>query len=113
VGDLAELQPAPTGPFVDPDAPEEGEVADAALDAIVALLQHEVDARRDARDRERALREEVDVLRRERDEAWEKFYGRASYRARQKLVRAADRSRFLALLLRGYRKARGRSSRSA
>ena len=113
VGDLAELQPAPTGPFVDPDAPDEGEVADAALDTIVALLQHEVDARRAGRDRERALREEVEVFRRERDEAWERFYGRASYRARQRLVRAADRSRLMALLLRGYRRARGRSSRSA
>ena len=113
VGDLAELRPGPAAPFVDPDAPDEEQVADAALDAIVALLRHEAAARRAERDRERALREELDLLRRERDDAWGRFYGRASYRARQKLVRAADRSRFLALLLRGYRKARRRSSRSA
>ena len=120
VGSLDELRPGPAAPFVDPDTPDEARVAEAALDSIVALLRRGAHQRRveqELHDRERALREELEVARRERDEAWNRYYGRFSYRVRQKLVRGADQNRMLRLLLRIYRgvrrRARGKSSRSA
>ncbi len=116
VGSLDDLRPGPPAPFVDPDTPDETDVADAAMESIVALLRHgarQQRTERELRERERALHQELDALRLDRDEAWGRFYGRFSYRVRQRLVRAADRNRLLRLMLGLYRKARGRSSRSA
>ena len=116
VGSLDELRPGPASAFVDPDSPDETDVAAAALDGIEALLRHGAAQRRvehELRERERALTAELDAVRLDRDAAWTRFYGRPSYRVRQRLVRAADRNRALRLMLRVYRKARGRSSRSA
>jgi hypothetical protein len=110
VGALEELRPDPdAAPFADPDAPDEEQVADAALQSIVALL---VEAAR-LRDVESHLRGELDLARRERDEAWQAAGGRWVYRTKQRLVRLADSSGPGRRLHAAYRRVRGRSSRSA
>ena len=67
VGDLAELAPAPLrgDGFADPDHPDEGQVASAAVEAITALLLE--GARQ--REIEEGLRREVDHLRAALDES--------------------------------------------
>jgi hypothetical protein len=107
VGDLDELRPGPPEqdpPFVDPDAPDEEQVADAAMESIVVLLQEA--ARLQAV--EHQLREDVHAVHRELDRSrglW--------FRVKRKLVHLADGNRAAAALLAGYRRVRGRSSRSA
>ena len=110
VGSLDELRPDPSGPpFLDPDAPDEAQVADAALESVVTLLQ---EAAR-LRDIEGALHAELDRTRRERDEAWKAADKRLVYRAKRRLVLSADHSRAARAGLRAYRRMRDRSSRSA
>ena len=110
VGTLEDLRPdADAAPFVDPDHPDEEQVADAAMHAIVTLLK---EAAR-LREVEDSLRGELEVTRRERDEAWAAAGRHRVYRAKQKLVRSAEHSRVGRGALRVYRKVRGRSSRSA
>lgn len=109
VGDLADLRGTPRAeetasgtaqPWVDPDAPVEAEVADAALDAIDRLLlraagdQHELDR----------LRDEVAA----RDRELERAYLRPTYRWREKSVRTLQASRPGRLALRVYRRLRRR-----
>ena len=106
VGDLDELMPGPpVASYTDPDAPRERQVAQAALDAIKALL---LDNAR--------LRHEQDRLEHELQVA-NSALGRAhllpSYQLRQKLVRRLEAAGVGRALLAGYRRARGRSSRSA
>lgn len=99
VGDLADLEPAPVSSvYADPDRPDEREVADAAVDAITALL---VEGAR-LRKVEEELREEL-----------RRSYLRPSYRARATLVRSAQERGWGRTLLKAYRRARGRSSLSA
>ena len=95
VGDLDDLLPdATVAPFVDPDNPREALVNNAALDAIKALLLDNARLRHDLRDRDDALR---------------RAYLRPSYKLREKAVARLEGGK----LLNAYRRARGRSSRSA
>ena len=106
VGDLDELVPAPaSAPYADPDRPSLRQVNRASMDAIRALL---VEAAR-MREAEVELRRELDEAHR----ALERAYLRPSYRAREKLVRTAEEKGWGRRVLSLYRRARGRSSRSA
>jgi hypothetical protein len=106
VGDLDDLvgDPPPTA-YADPDNPDEAQVADAALDAVTALLVENARLIRVEQD----LRAELDGTRRELERA----YLRPTYRWREKTVRRLQASRPGRFALRLYRAARGRSSRSA
>jgi hypothetical protein len=107
VGDLGELRPGPTaadGEFVDPDRPDEVQVGDAALQAVVTLLGEA--ARLQAS--EKALREDLHAATRELEHARGRWF-----RTKRRLVRAADGNRVAALGLAAYRRVRGSSSRSA
>jgi len=106
VGDLADLvgDPPPTT-YADPDSPDEAQVADAALDAITALLVENARLVRTESD----LRAELAATRRD----LERSHLRPTYRWREKTVRRLQASRAGRAALRFYRAARGRSSRSA
>jgi hypothetical protein len=106
VGSLDELRPDPTASdrFVDPDHPDESEIADAATDSVVALLQ-EV-ARLHAN--ERRLEQELENLRAELERSAGPWF-----KVKRRLVRAADRNRAAAGGLAIYRRVRGSNSRSA
>ncbi len=106
VGDLDDLLGRPPQRrFVDPDRPPEKQVAEAAVDAIKALLLENA----------RLLGEngrlagELDGAHR----SLERSYLRPTYRWREKLVRRLQHSRRGRGALTLYRRARGRSSRSA
>ena len=108
VGDLADLVAAPPVPaesYVDPDQPDEQQVAEAAVDAITALLVENA----------RLVRAEQDLAQRlaETEHALERSYLRPTYRFREKTVRRLETSRAGLKLLGVYRRLRGRSSRSA
>ena len=105
VGDLAELIGAEPAAWTDPDRPPEKQVAEAAVDAITALL---LDNARLRRTEERLNDELVETQR-----ALERSYLRPTYRFRAKVVRRLQGSRMGKGLLQAYRFARGRSSRSA
>ena len=107
VGDLADLvgaPPVPAGAYVDPDAPDEAEVAAAAIDAITALIV----------ENGRLLRAEQDLAQRlaDTEEALRRSHLRPTYRLREKVVRRLQRSRSGRLALSVYRRLRGRNSRS-
>jgi hypothetical protein len=105
VGDLSELLgPAPTG-WSDPDQPSEKQVAGAAVDAIKALLLES------ARLRHNEERLGAELL--ETQRALERSYLRPTYRFRERTVRRLQTSSVGRGLLRLYRGARGKSSRSA
>jgi hypothetical protein len=104
-GTLEELRPDRTAaPFTDPDHPDESDVADAALQAVVTLLEEVARAH----DSERHLHRELAA-------AYEELEGSRSlwFRTKRRLVRESDRNRAAALGLAVYRSVRGRSSRSA
>lgn len=106
VGDLADLTgPPPPARFADPDHPAPRQVANAAVDAIKALLVE------NARlvTAEQAVREELDEAYR----ALERSYLRPTYRWREKTVRRLQEGSLGTRLLATYRRARGRSSESA
>ena len=110
VGSLDDLRPdKDAAPFVDPDHPDEAEVADAAVEAITGLLK---EAAR-LREVEDSLRRDLDAMGGERDQAWAAAGHRRVYRAKQRLVRTADHNRLARARLGFYRRVRGRSSRSA
>jgi hypothetical protein len=109
VGGLDELRPVASAelqaaPYADPDAPDQSEVADAALEATTTLLlestrlQHEVHHLRDELER---VHQELEASR----GLW--------FRAKRRLVLAADDHRLVAAGLRAYRRLRARSSRPA
>lgn len=106
-GDLDDLRGAaePDVDAVDPDSPDEAAVADAALDAL-AIMTREAAA---LRERDAAHEAHVADLRAQLDVQ----YGRAAYRAKQRLVRLAHDNAALRLGYRGYRRWRSSSSRSA
>jgi hypothetical protein len=106
IGDLADLvgKPPPE-PYADPDHPDEAQVADAAVDAIKALLLEAVRLQ----ENEERLVAELEQTRRDLERA----HLRPTYRLREKIVRGLQRSRTGRGLLGVYRAARGRSSRSA
>lgn len=106
VGDLDDLVGAPPPEeWADPDSPDEAQVADAAVDAITALL---VENARLAH-LEHDLRGRLDGAHHELERA----HLRPTYRWREKTVRRLQHSRAGRFALRVYRTARGRSSRSA
>ena len=106
VGELSDLIGAPpVAEYADPDRPAERQVADAGVDAIKALL---LDNAR--------LRHEEERLHGELHEAHlalERAYLRPTYRLREKVVRRLENSLPGKGMLKVYRAARGRSSRSA
>ena len=106
VGDLGDLVAPPvTLPFVDPDQPDESQVADAGVDAIRALLTENarlLKAERDLAERLGALEQEL-----------HRAHRRPVYRLRVKVVRRLQRGRAGRGVLRVYRRVRGSSSRSA
>ena len=107
VGTLDDLRPDPRSSeaeFVDPDHPDEDAVSEAALDSIVALLTEAVrlqQSEQAALDRTEAAYQELERSR----GLW--------FRTKRRLVLEADRNRAAAVGLETYRRARGRSSRSA
>jgi len=105
LGDLVGAPPVPPAAYVDPDQPDEAQVADAALDAITALVV----------ENGRLVRAEHDLAERlaETERALERSYLRPTYRFREKVVRWLQRNRAGLLALGAYRRLRGRSSRSA
>ena len=106
VGDLGDLVGAPpVSEYADPDRPRERQVAAAGVDAITALL---LDNARLRRDEERLHTELADVR-----GALERAHATPSYRVRRAIVLRLENSGVGRALLGVYRRARGRSSRSA
>jgi hypothetical protein len=106
VGDLDDLVGAPPPEqYADPDSPDEAQVADAAVDAITALLVENSRLFHVEQD----LRGQLDGAHRELERA----YLRPTYRWREKTVRRLQHSRAGRFALRVYRAGRARSSRSA
>jgi hypothetical protein len=106
VGDVADLLGAPPDPsYADPDSPSERAVAGAAVDAIRALLLENARLRGE----EARLAGELEGARAELDRA----HLRPSYALRAKVVGRLEASAPGRLAMRAYRRARGRSSRSA
>ena len=106
IGDLHDLMGAPpVTRYADPDHPAEKQVAAAAVDAIKALLLEGARLRQS----EERLREQL----RETEVALARSYLRPTYRFREKVVRRLQGGVVGRQLLAGYRRARGRSSRSA
>jgi hypothetical protein len=106
VGDLGDLVGAPpVAEYADPDRPRERQVASAAVDAITALL---LDNARVRHEEARLQAELADVR-----GALERAYATPSYRLRRAIVVRLEVSRVGRGLLGVYRRARGRSSRSA
>ena len=104
VGSLDDLRPDPDAPpFVDPDHPDEHDVADAAVESIVTLLGENA-----------RLHEAEGRARRELDAAYVELEGSRGlwFRAKRRLVRSADEHRSAAAALGVYRRVRGSSSRS-
>ncbi len=105
VGDLAELLPDEEAPaFTDPDRPDPAQVAEAATDAIVALLLESSRLQHVGNDLRGELEGVYAELERSRT-LW--------FRTKRRLLRLADENRAAALALRVYRRVRGSSSRSA
>jgi hypothetical protein len=106
VGDLDDLRGGPAlEEYADPDHPDEALVSGAAVDALKAQLLDNARLRREVGRREG----EVDHANRELERA----YLRPTYRWRHKLVRRLESGGTGRLAMRVYRRARGRSSRSA
>ena len=106
VGDLGDLVGGlPVTEYADPDRPRERQVAAAGVDAIAALL---LDNARLRREEERLHAELADVR-----GALERAHATPSYRLRRAVYLRLERSSPGRALLGVYRRARGRSSRSA
>jgi len=106
VGDLDDLRGAPPPEeYADPDRPDEAMVSGAAVDALKALLLDNARLRRELGHRQG----ELDRTNRE----LERSYLRPTYRWRHKLVRRLEAGGAGQLAMRVYRRASGRSSRSA
>ncbi len=105
VGDVHDLVGTRTLPWSDPDAPDEADVAGAAVDAIAALA---LEAARLRHEEARLGAELADTR-----AALERSYLRPSYRVRERVVRRLRRGRSGRAVLRAYRLVRGSSSRAA
>jgi hypothetical protein len=106
VGDLDDLRGAPPPTeYADPDHPDEALVSGAAVDALKAVLLDHARLQRELAQRDAELREAHRSL--------EKAYLRPTYRWREKTVRRLEASSTGRLAMKLYRRARGRSSRSA
>ena len=104
VGDLEELVPGEPRPYVDPDACDEQQVAEAALDAL-ALMTREAARLRDVEAELRAGLED-------RDRQLDRFYGGRVFRAKRRVVELSEENALARGGLSAYRRLRGRSSRS-
>jgi hypothetical protein len=106
IGDLDDLRGGPPhDDYADPDHPDEALVSGAAVDALKALLLDNARLRRELGHRDG----ELEHVNRELERA----YLRPTYRWRHKLVRRLESGGAGRLAMRVYRRARGRSSRSA
>jgi len=106
VGELSDLIGAPpVAEYADPDRPSERQVASAGVDAIKALLLDNARLRQE----EARLHSELHQA----HLALERSYLRPTYRLREKVVRRLESSLPGKGMLKVYRAARGRSSRSA
>jgi hypothetical protein len=106
IGDLDDLRGAPpVADYADPDHPDEALVSGAAVDALKAVLLDHARLQRELGQRAAELTEA--------QRAPEKASLRPTYRWREKLVRRLERGGSGRLALNAYRRARGRSSRSA
>ena len=101
VGTLDELRPdEASGPFADPDRPDEQAVGEAATESIVTLLEETARLH----DVEQHLRRDLASALAELDRSrglW--------FRVKRKLVNAADDNRVAAVGLAAYRRVRGKS----
>ncbi|RLV48040.1 hypothetical protein D9V37_18260 [Nocardioides mangrovicus] len=100
VGDVADLVPRDPLPWVDPDEPDEAEVADAGVRGLAAMTR---EAAR-LRDVEIELHAIIDDL----DAALQRFRGTRTYRAKERLVRLADENPLARAGLGAFRAVRGR-----
>jgi hypothetical protein len=101
IGDLDDLHGAPpVGDYADPDHPDEALVSGAAVDALKALLLDHAKVQRELGQREAELRDTQRRL--------EKAYLRPTYRWREKLVRRLETGTSGRLMMKAYRRARGR-----
>jgi len=106
IGDLGDLVGGPpVAEYADPDRPRERQVASAGVDAITALL---LDNARLRTEEERLNAELADVR-----GALDRAYATPSYRLRRGIVVRLENGVVGRALLGLYRRARGRSSRSA
>ena len=106
IGDLDDLRGAPPAPdYADPDHPDEALVSGAAVDALKTVLLDHARMQRELGQAEAELRDTQRQL--------EKAYLRPTYRWREKLVRRLETGNTGRLMMKAYRRARGRSSRSA
>ncbi len=106
IGDLEDLRGGPpVQEYVDPDHPDESQVAGAAVDALKALLLHNARLQRDLDHRSAELLDTQRQL--------ERSFLRPTYRWRQRAVRNLEASRAGRHAMKAYRRLRGRSSRSA
>jgi hypothetical protein len=104
-GDLADLVPGEEPqPFVDPDHADEAEIAAAGLRALATSVRESARLR----DETVELRRNVADLERELDAA----HSTRVYRTKERLVAKADSNPLARVGLAGYRRLRGRSSRS-
>jgi hypothetical protein len=104
VGDLDDLLPAPPLPFTDPDRPDADEFGETALRALTTMT---LEAAR-LRDREVELQDDIAGLIAKLDAA----HSTRIYKVKERLVAKAGTSRVAAKALAGYRRLRGRNSRS-
>ncbi len=106
IGDLDDLRGAPPGDdYADPDDPDESLVSGAAVDALKAVLLDHARLQRELGHRDAELSDTQRQL--------EKAHLRPTYRWREKLVRRLENGDSGRMLMKAYRRARGRSSRSA
>jgi hypothetical protein len=106
IGDLEDLRGAPpVTDYADPDHPDESLVASAAVDALKAVLLDHSRLQRDLAQRDAELVETQRAL--------ERAHLRPTYRWRERLVRRLESGGIGQLAMEAYRRARGRSSRSA
>jgi hypothetical protein len=106
IGDLDDLHGAPpVDDYADPDHPDEAIVSRAAVDALKSVLLDHARLQRELGQREAELLDTQRQL--------EKAYLRPTYRWREKLVRRLETAGSGRVLMQAYRRARGRSSRSA
>lgn len=106
IGNLDDLHGAPpVTDYADPDHPDEAQVSSGAVEALMAVMVDHVRLQRELSRRDAELHETRQAL--------ERAYLRPSYRWREKTVRWLETSSAGRVVMNVYRRARGRSSRSA
>ncbi len=104
-GDLDELLPGEARPFVDPDAVDAEQVADAALDALTVMTLEAAKLR--------DVEVELHGVIAERDAEIERCHGTRGYKAKERFVRMSETNVVARGGLSAYRRLRARNSRSA